>query len=380
MLADAVREGDHIYGVVRGTGINQCGIAKSITHPDAETQAELFRDVLDCSRVAPETIGVVEAHGTGTLAGDFAEMSSVQAVFGNRPPENPLHITSVKGNIGHAEAASGMAGLAKLLLALEKKKIPPQASFKTLNPRLASSKDHNIIVPTRLADWKPAKGSKTPRRALLNNFGAAGSNAALVVEEYTGYTRPGRRSAPRSPARSAYVLNISAKTPAALEHLRLEYISHIEKTPNVRIDDFCYTATARRRDEGHPHRLSVVGSNLDELLAQLQKPNPHIVQSSKGQDPRKTVFVFSGQGGIYPGMGAELLTTAPRFRSAVERCDAILANSGFPQVSSYLAGNGSWEAEEKTVVEQSACFVVEYALARLFLSWGIRPDLVAGHR
>lgn len=379
-LTDAVREGDHIYGVVRGIGVNQCGTAKSITHPDPKTQAELFEDVLSRSRVEPETIGVVEAHGTGTQAGDAAEIASLQSVLGDRPPENPLHVTSVKGNIGHAEAASGIAGLAKLLLSLEKKQIPPQASHRKLNPRLASIKDHNIIVPTRLADWKPADHKKAPRRALLNNFGAAGSNAAVIIEEYTGQQRPAKRSVASSPNRSAYVLNISAKTPGALEQLRNSYICYIKEHPDVRIEDLCYTATARRREEGYPHRQSIVARNVSEILSQLESPKPQPPLTSKGKGPGRTVFVFSGQGGIYPGMGSELLTTAPRFRAAVDRCDVILSNKGFPRILPYLAGDGSWNAEEETVVEQSACFVIEYALAQLLLYWGIRPDIVAGHR
>ncbi|KAK0669809.1 putative polyketide synthase [Cercophora samala] len=379
-LSDAIREGDHIHGVIRGMGLNQCGTAKSITHPDAATQAELFNEVLSRNHIDPDSISLVETHGTGTQAGDFAEITSLQSTFGVRAPDNPLHISSVKGNIGHAEAASGLAGLTKLLLAMREKKLPPQASFKTLNPRLKSIEEHNIVIPTVLTDWTTR--DKTPRRALLNNFGAAGSNAALILEEYTGNTqkpaRAGRNQAQKV-SRSSHILNISAKTPAALEHLREEYISYIKTYPNVKIEDLCYTATARKRNEGYAHRISVLGSNVQQLESQLRQEAVTQVANLKVAGQRKTVFVFSGQGGIYAGMGGELLLTSPRFRSAVERCDGILMANDYPTVSSYLLDSESWKVESKPVVEQSACFVIEYALAQMFIHWGLKPDAVVGH-
>ncbi|KAK0615280.1 hypothetical protein B0T17DRAFT_647009 [Bombardia bombarda] len=377
-LSDAIQEGDYVYGVIRGIGVNQCGTSKSITHPDSDTQAELFKQVLGRSRISPETISAVEAHGTGTQAGDYAEICSLQSVLGSRSSNNPLHLMSLKGNIGHAEAASGVANLAKLLLMMEKKKIPPQASFKTLSPRLNSINDHNIVVPTQLIDWNSASPKKSPRRALLNNFGAAGSNAALILEEYVGDQRSTRRSKlPRQ--RSAYVLNVSAKTPSALEQLRQDYISYIERGSNIRMEDLCYTANARRREEDYTHRLSVVGCNVGEMITQLRQPRFLPVQIPR-EGQRRTIFVFSGQGGIYPGMGAELLTTAPHFRAAVDRCDDILVSHGYLPTSPFLGDSGSWsDHRDRIVVEQSACFVVEYSLAQLLLHWGIKPDAVAGH-
>ena len=173
-LSRAIEERDHIYGVIRGTGLNQCGTAKSITHPDAGTQAGLFKQVLRSSRTTPDSIDVVEAHGTGTQAGDYAETSSLRTVFGPRPKSNPLYLNSVKGNIGHAEAASGVAGLSKLLLMLENDTITPQASHRQLNSRIEENMSiGGLVVPTAAVKWART-GNRTPRRALLNNFGAAG--------------------------------------------------------------------------------------------------------------------------------------------------------------------------------------------------------------
>lgn len=404
-LADALAEGDRIYGVIRGIGINQCGTAKSITHPDAGTQAGLFRQVLSASRTSPDSISVIEAHGTGTQAGDQAEVTSLQAVFGQRPPENPLHLLSVKGNIGHAEAASGLAGLAKLLLMLQKQQIPPQASFKKLNPRLASIVAHNIQVPTDMRAWENANTQRHPRRAMLNSFGAAGSNACVIVEEHV----PARKSRPRqykstakpqlsmnlAPAitspRSHHVLCLSAKNSHALDRLRRAYISLLEGGAalggmEISIQDLCYTANARRVHHDAA-RVSIVGSGADEMVAKLRQWQPGVASrqaDQPGKPGKKTTFVFSGQGSVHRGMGSELLTTAPVFREVVDECDAILSRNAFPSVRSFLAGgpepdSASMSAENSVVVEQCACVVLEVALARLWMSWGVMPDVVVGH-
>ncbi|KAG7122861.1 Orsellinic acid synthase armB like protein [Verticillium longisporum] len=228
-LSQARAEGDQIYGIIRGIGVNQCGTAKSITHPDYKTQAELFSRTLQLSRLSSASIDVVEAHGTGTQAGDFAEVSSLSSVFKGRPADNPLHLGSVKGNIGHVEAASGIAGLIKLLLMMKHETIPRQGSFQTLNPRLTSlANEHNLVVPNSPRKWTRTKGH--PRRALLNNFGAAGSNAALILEE-----APREASPTRVPIsqRSQHLLTMSAKSAKALERLRSDYASFLDKNRHL---------------------------------------------------------------------------------------------------------------------------------------------------
>lgn len=375
-LSRAIEEGDHIYGVIRSSGVNQCGTAKSITHPDAETQASLFSQLINSSRLDPDTISVVEAHGTGTQAGDFAEATSLTSVFSGRSTQNPLHICSVKGNIGHAEAASGVAGLTKLLLMMEKAKIPPQGSFKTMNPRISFLSNENIRVSTALQDWKPTRGY--PRRALLNNFGAAGSNVALIVEE----APTSRPKPPLLPVRSHHILNISAKSASALESLRREYADFIVRNPGVSIQDICYTANARRRDH-QEYRLSVLGTDLSSILKQLQ--NDQTPAEAVVLKPTKKVFIFSGQGGAYRGMGAALLHTAPEFWAGITACDAILTRSGFSPVFPFISGSSAAEdsiesMEYDTVVQQCACFALEYSLARFWISLGVIPDLVFGHR
>lgn len=378
-LSQARAEGDHIYGIIRGVAVNQCGTAKSITHPDHETQAALFAQTLKLSRLSPGSIDVVEAHGTGTQAGDFAEMSSLSAVFKGRSQENPLHICSVKGNIGHAEAASGVAGLIKLLLMMKNESIPQQGSFRTLNPRLASmAMQHNIVVADSRRRWTTSQGR--PRRALLNNFGAAGSNAALILEEAP---RDLQRSKTPMARRSRHPVAISARSARSLEQLKSAYASYLMTNPSSLIEDICYTTNVRRRHYKE-FRWSAVCADTKELLTEVQRANP--TSQRIVSKPSKIVFVFSGQGGAHEGMGAELLRTAPIFRSAVEECDAILKLHGFPVVKTYLdptaSGDDPASVSERdgVLIVQCACFVLQYALTRFLQSLGLTPDLVLGHR
>lgn len=379
-LSSAIKENDHIYGIIRGISVNQCGTAKSITHPDHSTQATLFKQLLSSSHTDPDTINVVEAHGTGTQAGDYAEVLSLGNTFGPRTASNPLHLSSIKGNIGHAEAASGLAGLGKLLMMMEKGKVPPQASFKLLNPRLADN-IHNMVVPTRSIEWTPA-GNQYPRRAMLNNFGAAGSNAAIILEEYAPKPKAGTGTEKSTSGRSCHLLNLSAKSEKALKSLKDSLISYIEAHPELDEDDLCYTANARRQLHTG-FRLSVTGSNCRQLADNLRQSASSQPDSAKNR-PRKTIFVFSGQGHAHNGMGAEMLSTVPEFRLIVESCDRILSENGFPIVSPFISNSLSLGEDEpaksEVVITQCALFVLEFALARTWMQWGVTPDIVVGHR
>lgn len=383
-LSDAIAEGDHIYGVIRGIGVNQCGTAKSITHPDSSTQAALMKTVLHAARVSPRSISVVEAHGTGTQAGDHAECSSLRSVFGLRPPTNPLYLGSVKGSFGHAEAASGIAGLAKLLTMMQKKQIPPQSSHNTLNPALKNLVDGSFHISRQLQDWNRAPG-QAPRRALLNNFGAAGSNAALILEEYIPPRSNISITLAAEKSRSHQLLTVTAKTAKALESLKASYASYLQHNPSISLEDFCYSANSRRQ-EHFPHRFLTIATDRTDIIRRLTEPQqPSSVkdlQESKRQ--KKTIFVFSGQGGAHAGMGADLLATSPDFVSTVHKFDKVLHQHGFAAVAPFLTcasdPANTLNAEETLVVSQCALFVLEFGLASLWLSWGISPDLIMGHR
>ncbi|KAK8066684.1 Orsellinic acid synthase [Apiospora hydei] len=296
-LSDAVAEGDRIHGVIRGIEMNQSGNAHSITHPHSPTQIDLFQRLLQKTNVDPGSVGVIEAHGTGT------QIESLRAVFGpQHSTRNPLVISSIKGNIGHCEAASGAAGLAKLLLMMRERTIPVQAGFKNVNPKFADLESSGFIIPRSTTAWTHLH--KTPRRAVLNNFGAAGSNTSLLLEDSLGGLRDG---------------------------LQMSSVRNSTPVPKASV----------------------------------------------------TTFVFSGQGGIYQGMGAELIHTSPVFKDTVMTCEGILQELGFPSILSMFRDSETnsvpLNAVDAIIPSQCACIVLEYALARMFMSWGIIPDYVMGH-
>jgi len=370
-LSDAVAENDNVLGVIRGIEVNQSGLAHSITHPHAPTQATLFRSLLENTGIEANCVSVIEAHGTGTQAGDPNELESIRSIFAvKRESENPLHITSVKANIGHLEAASGSAGLAKLLLMLKNRTIPRVVSLKNLNPLIAPLASDNTIIDTIQTEWKSFQGQA--RMAMLNNFGAAGSNTALLLEEFCAAERP------EPYAGLAYVFGLSAKTDSALDELRKRYIDWLkgpESTSNLA--DIAYTMTARR--SMYEHRIAVQACAKEELVEKLSKASPVHVQGTSG----KVVFVFSGQGSQYLGMGKTLYETSSLFRNYIDECHRFLVSWGFPGVTQIIlageGGSGLTKLEEFEVY-QAAIFSLEYALAKLWMSWGLTPAAVVGHR
>lgn len=286
-LENAIAENDRIHGVIKGVEVNQSGNSHSITHPHSETQTQLFRRALKRSKIDPASISVVEAHGTGTQAGDTREISSLRSVFEEaHSTANPLIVSSIKGNIGHSEAASGAAGLAKLLLMLRNKKIPKQANLNKLNHQLGDLENEGIIVPRELIPWKSQRSR--PRRALLNNFGAAGSNVALLLEE----TIEPHDIEPQVEDRSAYLFNLSAKSKEAFKISIKNHQEFVIDAPaQFQLKDICYTATARRQI--YSHRISISCSSIADLQEKLAKVTLEDKPIGKNDGP--IVFVFSGQ-------------------------------------------------------------------------------------
>ncbi|TFK52663.1 polyketide synthase [Heliocybe sulcata] len=374
-LSDAIAEKDNILGVIRGIEVNQSGNAHSITHPHAPTQATLFHRVLAQTGIDPHRVNVVEAHGTGTQAGDPNELESIRNIFAvKRAKENPLHITSVKANIGHLEAASGSAGLAKLLLMLRHRSIPALVSLKNLNPRIAPLESDNTVIDTKQVAWEPSQPGLT-RIAMLNNFGAAGSNGTLLLEEFVA-----KDAAVAEPAGLAYVFGLSAKTEQALADLKTKYIDYLRDplTEDVRFSDMAYTATARRTL--YAYRSAVVASDKKDLIQKLS--NAATVQVAADAKPAKVVFVFSGQGGQYLGMGGALYRSHPLFKQHVDECHEILRTMGFPGVRQIILNEGGETGLtklEEFEANQAAIFALEYALVKVWMSWGIKPDAVVGH-
>lgn len=373
-LSDAVNENDNILGVIKGIAVNQSGQASSITHPHAPTQEKLFHEVLSKAGMRHEDVSVVEAHGTGTPAGDPNEVRGIRNVFcKGRSPENPLHIMSIKANIGHCEAASGVASLTKLLLMLKHKRIPPQALLNELNPAIPDLAADGTVISTESLDWTPSRGKR--RTALLNNFGAAGSNAALLIQEYddTRKQRPGLGD-----NAIAYVFGCSARNAELLQQLRGSLVSYLtEHQSELSIADVCYTSTARRSLQSH--RFSTTASSIKDLIVNLKDAQILEVPES----PRATVFLFSGQGSQYMGMGRRLMDLSPRFSATVHRCHRLLLEWGLPSCLDVIQPDEdkTYQPQDPTILQalQTGVFVLEVAVAQVLMDAGIRPLIVSGH-
>ncbi|KAG7098798.1 Type I Iterative PKS [Marasmius oreades] len=368
-LSDAIAENDNILGVIRGIEVNQSGNAHSITHPHAPTQVKLFGKLLDKAGVDSHRVNVIEAHGTGTQAGDPNELESIRRTFCiGRPKSNPLHITSIKANIGHLEAASGAAGLAKLLLMLRHKTIPRLISLKNLNPLIAPLDTDTTVIDTVASQWEPSEPG-IARLSMLNNFGAAGSNGALLLEEYS--QAPRESSTPST----ALPFCLSAKDARALEALRQRYVDYLKLPENENVDlgNLAYTMTARRQI--YSSRLAITASTRQELIDKLQQAVP--AQTTSSADVG-VAFVFSGQGGQYVGMGADLYKTCPLFKRHLDECRDILLRMGFNDILSVILPSGV-ESGDEFEVYQTAVFSLEYSLAQLWMSWGLKPKAVIGH-
>ncbi|KAM3511578.1 hypothetical protein MY11210_004796 [Beauveria gryllotalpidicola] len=381
-LSDALAEGDRIHGVIKAIEINQSGNTHSITHPHVPTQEALFDKMFRESRINPHEISVVEMHGTGTQAGDPNEVESVRrALCKARSPLNPVYLTSLKANIGHAEAVSGIAGLAKLILMTRNGYIPPQVSLKTLNPRIRPLGVDGAAIDANGTEW-PRTGPKKARMSMLNNFGAGGSNAAVIIGEHLSQDEGEPQPACGA---TTFVCGVSAKSDRALVKLQETVADFLtsaglgRKPPSLA--DVCATLTSRR--QMYNHRVAVVASSLEELAENLRSASSHNVSKSIREAP-EAVFLFSGQGSQYLGMGRELIEQYEDFAHTVNVCDSWLVKNNYPSCLAVINGEQRETEDGKVDAQtwqsfQSAIYVVEVALAKLLESWGIRPLAVAGH-
>jgi acyl transferase domain-containing protein/acyl-CoA synthetase (AMP-forming)/AMP-acid ligase II/acetylornithine/succinyldiaminopimelate/putrescine aminotransferase/predicted amino acid dehydrogenase/acyl carrier protein len=370
-LADALRNRDHIFGVVRGSAINQDGRTSGITAPNRLSQQAVIQEALKRAGLTPGDIGYVEAHGTGTVLGDLIELQSLASVIGERPG-TPCWLGSVKASIGHLETAAGIAGLIKVLLCLNAGEIPGQLHLKKVNPHIDLSTTP-LRIATSLVPW-PKNGR---RIAGISSFGFGGTNAHVVVEE-----GPTQDPATNDIERPVHILALSAKDADGLERLAERYAGHLRTHPELGLADVCHTAnTGRSR---LPHRLTAVSSTGEELIGALdafrsQTPigGVHHGHARNGKTP-KIAFLFTGQGAQYRGIGRQLYLTQPVFRSAIDECGAILdTRLGRPLASLlYEAPDVDLNA---TFYAQPVLFAVEYALSTLWQSWGVKPEALLGH-
>ena len=364
-LSDAQADGDHVLAVIRGSAVNQDGRSSGITAPSGMAQEAVIRAALAQAGVKPEEIGYVEAHGTGTSLGDPIEAHALAAVLGpGRGADNPLVVGSVKTNVGHLEAAAGIAGLIKAVLALQHEQIPAHLHFQQMNPHI----DWGGVPVEIPVQGRPWPRSERRRLAGVSSFGFSGTNAHVIVEEAP--TPPVR---PPACERPLHLLALSARTESALRELGDRYAEVLQHTP-APVGDVCFTANAGRAH--FEHRLAVTGSSSEELRDALLKalPGRHV----RDREGIRPVFLFPGQGAQYPGMGMQLYDTQPVFRAALDQCAELLRGELETPLLEVLWGT-STALLEQTAYTQPGLFAVEYALAVLWRSWGIEPAAVLGH-
>ncbi|KFY41668.1 hypothetical protein V494_02866 [Pseudogymnoascus sp. VKM F-4513 (FW-928)] len=376
-LEDAEADNDNILGVILGAGTNHSAEAVSITHPHAGHQAYLSRQVLRQAGVDPLDVSYVELHGTGTQAGDHEEMQGIMEVYAplirRRRKDQPLHIGAVKANIGHGESVAGTAALMKVLLMLQKNSIPPHIGIKTeMNPRFPRDFDkRNLHIDLEMTPWPRIPSKK--RLAVVNNFGAAGGNTTMVLEE-----APTRVISEADP-RSTHIIVISAKTKASLAGNMDRLLAHLDEHPDINLADLSYTTTARRTH--HTHRVAITTSDMGHLKKQLavRLGNVDSIKPVDSSSPPPVAFTFTGQGSSYKSMNLELYRDVPTFREHIKHLDSIAQRQGFPSIVPALDGSHPKEHAHSPVVTQLALVCTEIALAKYWISLGIKPDVVMGH-
>jgi acyl transferase domain-containing protein/acyl carrier protein len=373
-LSDAIADGDHIYAVIKGSAINNDGSGKvGYTAPSVNGQAEAIAEAIALADVQPETITYIETHGTGTALGDPIEIAALTNVFRAETEKTGFcAIGSVKTNIGHLDAAAGVTGLIKTALALQHKLIPPSLNFEQPNPEIDFA-NSPFYVNTKLTEWS---ATSTPRRAGVSSLGIGGTNAHVILEEAPSVTRVEKQK------RDYQLLVLSAKTDSALETATKNLAQHLRQHPDVNLADVAYTLQVGRGV--FDYRRVVVCQSTQEAINTLETVDPQQVLTHFQEPTQRSItFMFPGQGAQYVGMGKELYQTEPTFCEQVDRCCLLLKPHLGLDLRSVIYPHESekqvTEQLKQTSLAQPALFVIEYALAQLWMSWGISPQAMIGH-
>ncbi|HEY4132962.1 MAG TPA: SDR family NAD(P)-dependent oxidoreductase [Gemmatimonadaceae bacterium] len=377
-LSTAMADGDLIHAVIRGSAINQDGASSGMTAPSGPAQEAAIRGALRVANAQPRDVQWIETHGTGTSLGDPIEVQAIGgALGGDRQPDENVLITSVKSNIGHLEASAGIAGLIKVVLSLRNSAIPKSLHFETPNPLIPWER-LPVRVVTELTPWTtPESGS---RLAGVSSFGFSGTNAHILLGDAPAVATPTAIATDRS----RHVLAWSAPTASALRLLAREYANQLVAHPEQSLADVVYSANVGRAQ--FRHRAALPFAIDDDVAGRLRafgdagSANGVVAGQMLGSEPPRVVFMFTGQGSQYVGMGRQLYETQPVFRKTLDECDAIVGDAIQPRVLDVLfPRDGQPSPIDDTSYTQPVLFALEYSLAALWQSWGVKPAAVVGH-
>ncbi|HEV2558474.1 MAG TPA: SDR family NAD(P)-dependent oxidoreductase [Microvirga sp.] len=372
-LDDALADGDNIYAVIRGSAINNDGSQKAgYLAPSVEGQARAAAEAIAVAGVDPGTITYIETHGTGTPVGDPIELAALKDAYG-ASPRAPCLIGSIKTNIGHLDTAAGVAALIKVALALKNGELPASLNFSKPNSRFDFAASPFKVASER-SSWRGQPG--LPRRAGVNSLGVGGTNAHVIVEEAP--------SVPASrPAREWQVFALSAKTATSLDGLRRKWSAFVKDEPDFSVSDAAYTTQEGRR--AFQERCVVIARDAEGLSAALDsRVHRRLATGTAPAEPPPVTFMFPGGGAQYPGMGQELYLHDTAFRHAVDECFAVMPREAPADLRAVLFERSSGDREAQLTLERPtyaipALFVVEYATARMWQSWGVQPASLIGH-
>jgi len=369
-LSEAIADGDHVYAVIRGWGLNNDGSGKvGYTAPSVDGQAEAIALALAMADIEPNTITMLEAHGTATPLGDPIEFSALCRAWRKASRRSYCALGSVKSNVGHLDSAAGATGLIKCALSLHHREIPPTLHFEQPNPKLDLAVSP-FFVNTSLRPWQPACGI---RRAAVSSFGIGGTNAHAILEEAPP-------PSPKTASRPSQLVLLSARSSAALEQMTQNLAGHLETHPELDLADVAYTLQTGRREMKFRRVLLAPSPALSEAARWLRAKDPRRVTSTVCESRFEGVaFLLPGQGAQHPGMTRDLYECEPVYREMVDRAAGILHPQLGLDLRELIFSPDSGAVLRRTRFTQVAVFVVSYAIARLWMSWGVKPVCLLGH-
>ncbi|KAI1456594.1 beta-ketoacyl synthase [Annulohypoxylon moriforme] len=384
-LDDALEDDDPILGVILGASTNHSAESESITRPHIGAQRAIFNEVLNQGAVDSQTVGYIEMHGTGTQAGDAREMASVLETFAPplsqakraRDKDEALYLGSVRANIGHGEAASGVSSLIKVLLMMQKNMIVPHCGIKTIINRKFPTDLHerNVHIASKPIPWERSPDPSKLRRAFVNNFSAAGGNSTLLLED-----RPLKHNSATESStdpRDIHLVAISAKNAASLQGNLKSMLRFLKQNPHVSLGQISYTTTARRMH--HQHRVMLAGANVEDIGSQIEVAIQNNTGMTRPKSSPNVVFVFTGQGAQYPGMGKQLYEGFSVFRNEMRRLDRIGKSLGFSSMLPVIQSDERDISIFPPTTVQLANVCMQIALGKMWARWNITPTAVVGH-